>query len=198
MDLLDGAGATDAVWAGNVVMRTAIVSDVIDSVIGTQPDVDAAFSAALARQPPSATPDQVRAALREAATSGLTTPPLTDTELDVLLHAFASGSGDPRRWVHRTRASGMRRTAASHHPVCSMRVVRHCRPRPPARRPAAEQAAHGLRWRSCPDGRPRHWRSAHLGGPQAGLTGLVLRRILSVKGLTCRSTGHGHPVTSFR
>lgn len=84
----------DAVWAGSIVVRTATVTDTIVGVTATQPDLDAAFGAALAGLPATATPDQIRAALRTAASTDLGSPPLTDTELDALLHTV--GSDDPR------------------------------------------------------------------------------------------------------
>jgi len=92
---LPPSSAADAVWAGSIVVRTATVTDTIVAVTTAQPDLDAAFAAALAALPATATPDQVRAALRTAASTDLASPPLTDTELDALLHAVASDSDDP-------------------------------------------------------------------------------------------------------
>lgn len=88
--------AADAVWVGSIVVRAATVTDTIVSVTTAQPDLDAAFAAALAGLPATATPDQVRAALRSAAATDLASPPLTATELDAMLRTVAVGSDDPR------------------------------------------------------------------------------------------------------
>ena len=83
--------AADAVWTGSVDVRTATVVATNVGVSGAQPDLDAAFAAAVAALPAGATSDQVSAALRQAA---LTTLALTDTELDAALTAL--GTDDPR------------------------------------------------------------------------------------------------------
>jgi hypothetical protein len=85
----------DAVWAGSVVVRAAGPGGTIEEVRTSEPDLDAAFAAALAGLPPTATPDEVRAALRQAAKAGFATP-LTDTELDALLAVVVPGVADPR------------------------------------------------------------------------------------------------------
>lgn len=113
--------AADAVWVGSVVVRTAIVTDTIVDVSTAQPDLDAAFAAALAALPTTATPDQIRAALRGAAAT-VDSPPLTDTELDGLLAAFAAGSTDVRvlgRTVggRETLVTGLRMSPAGQDPA---------------------------------------------------------------------------------
>jgi hypothetical protein len=96
---LDGLVAptpgADAVWAGSVVVRAAGGAGTIEEVKTSAPDLDAAFAAALAGLPPTATRQEVQAALRQAAKAGFATP-LTDTELDALLAVVAPGVADPR------------------------------------------------------------------------------------------------------
>jgi hypothetical protein len=89
------APGADAVWAGSVVLRTARGGGTVDSVTAREPQLDAAFAAALAGLPSTATEEEIRAALRTAARTELTTPPLTDTELDAVLAAVEPGSTDP-------------------------------------------------------------------------------------------------------
>jgi hypothetical protein len=90
------APGADAVWAGSVVLRTARGGGTVEAVAAREPDLDAAFAAALAGLPPTATEEEIRAALRAAARSELAAPPLTDTELDAVLAAVEPGSTDPR------------------------------------------------------------------------------------------------------
>lgn len=94
--VVDPAPGADAVWAGSVVLRTAGGNGTIEGVATAEPDLDAAFAAALAGLPPTATPDEIRTALRQAAQGGAATPPLTDTELDALLAAVTPFDPDPR------------------------------------------------------------------------------------------------------
>jgi hypothetical protein len=90
------APGADAVWAGAIVARTALVDDTVEAVDTALPDLDAEFAAARAGLPAGATADQVRTALRTAAATALDTPPLTDTELDALLRSTGIGAdGDP-------------------------------------------------------------------------------------------------------
>lgn len=84
----------DAVLVGAVVVRTGAGAGVIEQVAVTEPDLDAAFAAALAGLPPTATDEAVRAGLRLAARETLADPSLTDTELDAVLAGV--GAGDPR------------------------------------------------------------------------------------------------------
>jgi hypothetical protein len=90
------APGADLVWAGSIVLRTGGGSGTVTDVAGSEPGLDAAFAAALAGLPATATSDQIRAALRQAAENGIATPALTDTELDNLLAVLASGATDPR------------------------------------------------------------------------------------------------------
>lgn len=87
------APGADLVWAGSIVLRTAGGSGTVTDVTGSEPNLDAAFAAALAGLPATATQDQIRAALRQAAENDLAVPALTDTELDNLLAVLAPGAG---------------------------------------------------------------------------------------------------------
>ena len=92
----------DAVIVGSVVVRVGAGTDAITRVTTSAPDLDAAFAAALAGLPPTASTDEIRAALRLAAEQALTSQPLTDTELDAILAgagpaAAGASAGDPRR-----------------------------------------------------------------------------------------------------
>lgn len=112
-----GGGPTpgaDAVVVAQLVVRAAGAGGTIEQVDTAAPDLDAAFAAALAGLPPSATPDQIRAALRQAAEQTFANPPLTDTELDAVLAGV--GGGDPRRLGHATGgrdAMGLRLTMSA-------------------------------------------------------------------------------------
>ena len=90
------APGADLVWAGSIVLRTGGGSGTVTDLAGSEPNLDAAFAAALAGLPASATEDQIRAALRQAAENDVATPALTDTELDNLLAVLAPGAADPR------------------------------------------------------------------------------------------------------
>ena len=92
---LPAAGA-DLVWTGSVVLRAAGGGGTVTGAASSEPDLDAAFAAALAGLPATATPDQVRAALRQAAENDLAAPALTDTELEEVLAVLAPGAADPR------------------------------------------------------------------------------------------------------
>jgi hypothetical protein len=93
----------DAILVARLVVRAPPAGGTIEQVDTAQPDVDAAFAAAIAGLPASATPEQVRAALRLAAEQSLTGDVLTDTELDaVLTGATGSTAADPRRLGHAT------------------------------------------------------------------------------------------------
>ena len=81
----------DAVLVGSVAVRVGGGAGTIEEVDVSEPDLDAAFAAALAGLPPTATAEQVRASLRLAAATTLADPPLTDLELDAIL-AGAGGS----------------------------------------------------------------------------------------------------------
>ncbi len=87
----------DVIWAGRLVLRAAGGTGTIEQVTTAEPDLEAAFVAALAGLPPTATPEQVRAALRRAAEDTAATPPLTDTELDAVLAAVTPHAADPRQ-----------------------------------------------------------------------------------------------------
>lgn len=96
-----GRGPTpgaDAVVVAQLVVRAAGAGGTIEQVDTAAPDLDVAFAAALSALPVSATPDQIRGALRQAAERALANPPLTDTELDAVLAGV--GGGDPRRLGH--------------------------------------------------------------------------------------------------
>jgi hypothetical protein len=93
----------DAVLVARLAVRAAPAGGMIEQVDTALPDLDAAFAAAIAGLPTSATPEQVRAALRLAAEQSLTGDTLTDTELDaVLAGAVGSAAADPRRLGHAT------------------------------------------------------------------------------------------------
>lgn len=90
--------AADAVLVARLAVRAARAGGTIEQVDTALPDLDAAFAAALAGLPPSATAEQVRAALRLAAEQTLAGDTLTDTELDaVLAGATVGAAADPRR-----------------------------------------------------------------------------------------------------
>ncbi len=93
----------DAVWSGSVVVRVTRSDDTVVGLDTTAVDLDAAFAAAVAGLPATATPAQVRAALRDAARSELAAPPLTDTELDAVLRQMAPDAADPRALGHAAR-----------------------------------------------------------------------------------------------
>jgi hypothetical protein len=86
--------AADAVIVAQLALRAARGGGTIEQVEVDTPDVDAAFAAALAGLPASATTDEVRVALRQAAERALADPPLTEIELDAVL---AGVGGDPLR-----------------------------------------------------------------------------------------------------
>lgn len=90
------APGADLVWTGSIVLRTGGGSGTVTDVAGSEPNLDAAFAAALAGLPATATRDQIRAALRQAAENDVAAPALTDTELDNLLAVMAPGAADPR------------------------------------------------------------------------------------------------------
>lgn len=112
-----GRGPTpgaDAVLVARLVIRAGGGGGTIEQVGVTTPDLDAAFAAALAGLPPTATADQVRAALRQAAEDTLADPALTDTELDAVL--AGTGGDDPRALGYQTGgrdAVGLKLTMSS-------------------------------------------------------------------------------------
>ena len=90
------APGADLVWTGSVVLRTAGGEGTVESVASSEPDLDAAFAAALAGLPATATEEEIRATLRQAAENEAASPALTDTELDDVLAALTPGASDPR------------------------------------------------------------------------------------------------------
>jgi hypothetical protein len=82
----------DAVLSATLTLRTSGLAGTVEAVSVTQPDLDAAFAAALAGLPHGAPPQDVRTALRTAARTALDDPPLTQTQLDAIL-ASVAGSG---------------------------------------------------------------------------------------------------------
>jgi hypothetical protein len=96
----DGPGppapGADLVWVGSVVLRTAGGEGTVEDVVTSEPDLDAAFAAALAGLPGTATEEEIRAALRQAAENEAASPALTDTELDDVLAVLAPGTSGPR------------------------------------------------------------------------------------------------------
>jgi hypothetical protein len=112
----DPAAGADAVLVARLVIRTGGGGGTIEQVDVTTPGLDAAFAAALAGLPVEATPQQVRAALRQAAEDTLADPALTDTELDAVLAGAGVGSGDPRALGYATggrAAVGLRLTMSA-------------------------------------------------------------------------------------
>lgn len=77
--------AADAVIVAQLVLRAARGGGTIEKVDVNDAYMDAAFAAARADLPLSATPDEVTEALRGAAERALANPPLTETELDAVL-----------------------------------------------------------------------------------------------------------------
>jgi hypothetical protein len=90
------APGADLVWTGSIVLATGGGSGTVTDLAGSEPNLDAVFVAPLSALPPTATEDQIRAALRQAAENDVAAPALTDTELDNLLAVLAPGAADPR------------------------------------------------------------------------------------------------------